>query len=212
MINNIELIKPLLLFPDEDTFYKVEIMQRRKENPDLSSNSKLVKVYFINSIEKLETILEKEIIPICDALNARAYIYLNSRSYEKVAFAALKQMVDCMMTHDYKSAKRAYNAACGKTCNGGEFKKWLFDVDVKRQDVVDELKKQIERVGGKVYANIPTKNGLHVISSVFNLHTFGINILALLNDKTCDEKQKEIYDIIAGIDIQKDNGTILYVA
>ena len=210
MINNFELIKSLLVFPDEDTFYKVEIMQRRKENPELSSNSKLVKAYFINSEEKLETILNKEIIPICDALNARAYIYLNQRSYEKVAFAALKQLVDCLYTRDYKSAKRAYNAACGKTCNGGDSKKWLFDVDVKRDDVLEELERIIGLVNGKVYATVPTKNGRHLITGVFNLHDYGIHVAAGLNSS--DEKKKEIYQIIADTEIQKDNGTILYVA
>ena len=210
MINNFELIKSLLVFPDEDTFYKVEIMQRRKENPELSSNSKLVKAYFINSEEKLETILNKEIIPICDALNARAYIYLNQRSYEKVAFAALKQLVDCLYTRDYKSAKRAYNAACGKTCNGGDSKKWLFDVDVKRDDVLEELERVIGLVNGKVYATVPTKNGRHLITGVFNLHDYGIHVAAGLNSS--DEKKKEIYQIIADTEIQKDNGTILYVA
>ena len=52
MINNLALIKTLIDFPDEDTFYKVEIIQRRKDNPDLPSNTKLIKTYFINDPEK----------------------------------------------------------------------------------------------------------------------------------------------------------------
>ena len=46
MVNNLELIKTLIDFPDEDTFYKVEVIIRRKDNPDLSSNTKLVKTYY----------------------------------------------------------------------------------------------------------------------------------------------------------------------
>ena len=71
MIDNLKLIESIIDFPDEDTFYKIEIIVRRKDNPDLTSNTKLVKTYYITDKEKLERVFEKEIKPICDALNAQ---------------------------------------------------------------------------------------------------------------------------------------------
>lgn len=207
MINNLELIKTLIDFPNEDTFYKVEVIIRRKDNPGLLSNTKLVKTYYITSAEKLDLLFEKEIKPICDVLNARASFYLNKRSFEKTAFASLKQTVDCIMTHDYKAVKRAYNSACGKTCNGGDDKRWLFDLDEKDEETVKLIKKFVEIVGGKVYAVIPTKHGYHVITSVFNLqnfwHMLEVNIAAEPSNTRLLTIQK--------MDIHKDNGTILYI-
>lgn len=209
MINNLALIKTLIDFPDEDTFYKIEIIQRRKDNPDLSSNTKLVKTYFINDPEKLDRVFEKEIKPICDALNARAMFYLNKRSFEKTAFAALKQLTDCLYTHDYKSAKRAYNVACGKTCNGGEGKRWIFDIDEKSEnDVIFNLLYDIiTGVGGKVYARVPTKHGEHVITSVFNLQSFKDK----LDAEILRHPDSHVLEVIKKTDIHKDNGTILYI-
>ncbi len=209
MINNLKLIESLIDFPDEDTFYKIEIIVRRKDNPDLTSNTKLVKTYYITDKDKLERVFEKEIKPICDALNARAMFYLNKRSFEKTAFAALKQLTDCLYTHDYKSAKRAYNAACGKTCNGGEGKRWIFDIDEKDENdnIFNILYDIITCVGGKVYARVPTKHGEHIITSVFNLQEYKDKLsVEILRHPT-----SHALEVIEKTDIHKDNGTILYI-
>jgi len=42
MTNNFELINDLLDFTQEDTFYFVQILKRRKENPLLSKSSVVV--------------------------------------------------------------------------------------------------------------------------------------------------------------------------
>lgn len=207
MINNLEIIKGLIDFPDEDTFYKVEIILRRKDNPDLSSNTKLVKTYYITDIDKFEHVFEKEIKPICDALNARASFYLNKRSFEKTAFAALKQTVDCLMAHDYKSVKRAYNSACGKTCNGGEGKRWLFDIDEKSDAIAELIEKMVAEVGGKTYGRVPTKHGIHVITSVFNYNDWRILLARMMAENPCSHE----LEAINVMDIHKDNGTILYI-
>lgn len=207
MIDNLKLIESLIDFPNEDTFYKIEIIVRRKDNPDLTSNTKLVKTYYITDKEKLERVFEKEIKPICDALNARASFYLNKRSFEKTAFASLKQTVDCIMTHDYKAVKRAYNSACGKTCNGGDGKRWLFDVDEKDEEIVNLIKEIVDEVGGKVYASVPTKHGYHVITSVFNLQDYKHEIDVRRSHDPLNSKLVTLQVM----DIHKDNGTILYI-
>lgn len=219
MINNLELIKGLIDFPDEDTFYKVDIIIRRKDNSDISSNSKLIKTYCINSIEKLDMLFENEIKPICNTLNARAYFYLNRRSFEKTAFATLKHLTDYIVTHDYKAAKHAYNHACGKTSINNESKRWIFDVDVKCIDIICHVDNNIIKAGGKIYAHIPTKNGFHIITNAFNLQNFNHLIETeesyLNSQKVSDSSiiENKLYriDILKNICIHKDNGTILYI-
>lgn len=206
MINNIELIKPLLVFPNDDTFYKIEIMQRRKEHPDLFTGTRLIKTYYIGCMEHFDNLFD-EIRGMCEFFGARAYIYLNPRSYEKVAFASLKQLCDCICCKDYKSARRAYNTACGKTCNGGENKKWLFDLDEKDNDIANQIDELVTSIGGTVYAHIPTKNGIHVITSVFNLKDYKLR----LDAKILERPTSHALEVIENMDIHKDNGTILYI-
>ena len=53
MINNIEIIKTLLEFNSQDEFYHLQVLKRKKENPELGSNSYVVKTYYVGSIEYL---------------------------------------------------------------------------------------------------------------------------------------------------------------
>ena len=41
-INNFELIKKLLNFDDSDKFYFIQIFKRRKDNPELKVNNKVI--------------------------------------------------------------------------------------------------------------------------------------------------------------------------
>lgn len=50
MINNLELILPLLEFLSEDDFYHLQIIKRKKEHPELGSNSYVVKTYYITPV------------------------------------------------------------------------------------------------------------------------------------------------------------------
>ena len=48
MIDNFELIKSLLKFESPDDFYHLQILKRKKENPELGSNSRVVKTYYVS--------------------------------------------------------------------------------------------------------------------------------------------------------------------
>src|SRR5690606_10096384 len=95
MLNNIEKILPLLEFKSEDDFYYLQILQRKKENSHLGSNSRVIKNYYITSIDYL---LERkdEIIALCDIFNARASLRLNKRSFKKVAFKTMQNIANTM--------------------------------------------------------------------------------------------------------------------
>ena len=101
MINNFEQIKNLLHFENEDIFYHLQILKRKKENPEIGRNSYLIKTYYVTSNEYLDKVKD-EIINLCDFNKARAYINLNPRSFEKTAFNTLKKISDIIMNKDYK--------------------------------------------------------------------------------------------------------------
>jgi hypothetical protein len=52
-VDCLELVIPFLIFDSEDDFYFLQILQRKKENENLGSNSRAVKNYYIKSVDRL---------------------------------------------------------------------------------------------------------------------------------------------------------------
>lgn len=192
MIDNFEQIKNLLVFESEDDFYFSQIIQRKKENPQVGSNSHVCKTYYIRKVEDLDYYKE-EMVNLATIHNARVGINLNRRSFEKCAFQTLRKITDQIMNKDYKSVRKAYNSVCGLHSNEAN-KKWIIDIDEKNIDVVDECIKVIEDINpigkSKVQSILETKNGYHIISSPFDVRGFSK---------------------VFKYDIHKDNPTILYI-
>lgn len=194
MIDNFEQIKSLMKFNSEDEFYFVQIIMRKKDNPDSkgsNNNSRLIKSYFISSVEKLEE-LKEEMIVLAKLYNARVCISLNKKSYEKCAFHMLKKVTDQILNKDFKSIRRAYNSVAGEFSTGD--KNWILDIDDKEQNPNEILGilESILPIGDKFIANIPTKNGYHLITKPFNIAEF---------------RNKWGHRL----DIHKNNPTILYI-
>lgn len=195
MINNKDLIRPFLKFNSADDFYHLQILKRKKENPELGSNSYVVKTYYISSLDYFDSKIN-EIIDICKVTNGRAMINLNKRSFEKIAFQTLRKVSDQIFNRDYKSIRKSYETVCGAYPNESD-KKWIIDVDTTDFGVVKELVdfiKVVEPTDGaddRIKAIIPSKNGFHIITSPFRLDVF---------------KTK-----FPDIDVHKDNPTNLYI-
>lgn len=199
MIDNFELIKPLLTFPNENVFYFLEIIQRKKENPQLERHAKLIRDYYLYSEDDLEK-LKPSIIENCEKYNARAYLRLNPRDAYRIALYTQKKIADLLLEGNYKAVQNAYPKVVGQhSWTGGELRKtWLIDLDDMWADtpMVDEIEKFINTlqpydVPNKVLARIPTKNGIHLITTPFN--------------------KKEFKDEYPETDLHTDNPTILYV-
>lgn len=193
MIDVFEQIKPILNFNSEDDFYYLQILQRKKENPQLGSNSRVIKNYYIGNIEYLEERYD-EIKTLCHQFNARAMLRLNKRSYRKVAFKTMQNIANSMSNGNYLSIKKSYDRACGDGHNDKN-KKWILDIDGEFDDVwlctLIEKINEIEPKGNKIITQLETKNGIHLITKPFRL-----DIL------------KESY---FEIDIHKDNPINLYI-
>jgi hypothetical protein len=192
-MDNLELILPLLKFESKDDFYYIQILQRKKENPQIGSNSKVVKNYYINSEQYL---LDKweEIKKLCDVFNARAMIRLNKRSFEKVAFKAMVNIANTISNREYQFLKASYDRACGLGHNDKN-KSWVLDIDEHKDfdwycNLVDFIH-NIKPVGDKVIGTIPSKSGKHIIAKPFDLRQFSIQY--------------------PDIDVHKDNTTNLYI-
>lgn len=193
MIDVFDKIKELLTFESEDDFYYLQILQRKKENPQIGSNSHVIKNYYIGSLEYLETRYD-EIKALCNYFNARAMLRLNKRSYSKVAFKTMQNIANSMSNGEYSFIKKSYDRACGNGHNDKN-KKWIIDIDGKCDDEflleIESFIKKCQPDGNKIITRLPTKNGVHLITKPFDLSTFNLTY--------------------PSIDIHKDNPINLYI-
>lgn len=191
-INNYNQILDHLHFESEDDFYFLQILKRRKDNPNLIVDVLVINTMYINSKEHL-ALLWGEIVSICKITNSRAYINLNKRSFEDLSLKVMKRMLDQMINKDYRNMAHAFATTAGK--HHAEIdKKWIVDIDgeeVKSLPRYLELINICEPMGAKIIDTIPTPNGLHIICNPFNIQEF--------------EKK-----VLTKTDIHKNNPTILY--
>ena len=174
MIDALDKIKPLLVFNSVDDFYYLQILQRKKENPQLGSNSRVIKNYYIKSPEYLEARYE-EIKDLCNFFNARAMLRLNKRSFSKVAFRTIQNVANSMSNGEYEFIAKSYDRACGK-CHNDENKTWIIDLDgIITDSYLCEVKTLINSsmpIGDKIIVELPTKNGMHLLTKPFDRRAF----------------------------------------
>ena len=165
MVNNIELIKPHLIFPNERSFYFIQIIKRKKENPEMTGYSLPVESFYIFSIEQLDRVMP-HIIEKCEQNRARAYIKMNTLDMQSVALETISVLTQEIRKENWKHISKALNSACG-ICgkqNGTE-KLYLVDIDSKDMDYIEEVKSyinQLEPVDNTEKINdIKNKNFFH---------------------------------------------------
>lgn len=203
MIDNLEKVLPFLQFDSEDDFYYLQILQRKKENPELGSNSRVIKNYYIRSQQHLLDRYD-EIKTLCKVFNARASIRLNRRSFEKVGFKSLENVANTMQNREYKHLMKSYDRACG-LLNNEKVKRWIVDIDKDEVIWLEQIINAIqpcEPSGDKILTQIPSKSGIHLITSPFNIQQF--------KDYFTDELSTYGMSYI-NLEIHKDNPTNLYL-
>ena len=198
MVNNIDIIKPLLKFDSLEEFYFIQVLQRSKENPDLGKNNHLVKAYYVYSLEYLDKRFD-EMKKLADTFNARIYIHLNRRNAKTISFEMMETLAHSMKSGQFYSLDNLYNSVCGKHASNRD-KTWIIDIDwvdfegnkaevANVMSLVEELQKETGRT--PMCEIIPTKNGVHLITHPFNSEKFG-----------------KVYPQLV---LHKNNPTILYI-
>lgn len=205
MIDNFKQIKTLLEFSSDDIYYHLQIIRRGKDHPELPAANRMIKAYFICNLEELDYV-EDEIKKLCEFFKARAYINLAPKSIKKTTMLQIKYLAERVYIGDYKKIWKSWNTCAGEI--KGEEPRWVVDIDHNVDDsnlepawgaIADfidyKCDPKIDPINvffdTKIVADIPTKNGYHLITTSFNLQQF-----------------KERYP---DIDVHKNNPTILYI-
>lgn len=198
MIDNLELIKPLLNYEKPGDFYMLYVLKRKKDQPegerDNHQSVRTIKSYCIESIAHLEKRYD-EIKQLCEMFKARAYIHVQKQNHFDVSLnmmVALAQRIQDGNTNQ----KGLFDSVVGQIKT--QEKRWIVDIDTKDENALLKIMKLVNGLrpeGNKIYSTIPTKNGYHLITGRFDVLEFN-KIMKLQGDVP---------------DIQKKNPTLLYL-
>jgi len=194
MINNIDLIKPLLNFSDEGDFYMLYVFKRKKDQPegekDNHQSVRTIKTYCIESLEYLDKRYD-EIKMLCEVFGARAYIHVQKQNHFDVSLNMMVALAQRIQDGNHKQ-KGLFDSVVGQIKT--KEKRWIVDLDTTDENEVVRMTKVINITrpeGDKLEAIIPTKNGYHFITKRFDVNMFE--------------------NVYPHVDIQKKNPTLLYL-
>jgi len=214
MIDNLEIIKPLLNFENKGDFYMLYVFKRKKDQPegekDNHQSVRTIKTYCIESVSHLEQRYD-EIKQLCEMFKARAYIHVQKQNHFDVSLNMMVALAQRIQDGNHKQ-KGLFDSVVGqiKTLE----KRWIVDIDSKNElylhEVMNHINNHCEPFNNKseihthtsagvvisydripkVIKMIPTKNGFHLITERFDVMEF-----------------KKRYP---EVDIAKKNPTLLY--
>ena len=208
MINNIELILPHFYFNEvNNMFMHCQIVQRAKDHKGEKVREGALKTYFIRSREHLERLMP-EIILLCEHYGARAYINIAGKDFDRLQKLMLVKLASDIHLGNIRNPRKCLNSAAGELKSRDP--KWVVDVDdismvnaitdklyelyaeawkKKGTDISVEALKEVGH--NYIYAEIPTKQGVHLIVKPFNVKAFS--------------------EVFPDVDIHKNSmGTLLY--
>jgi hypothetical protein len=210
MIDNLHLIKPLLNFEKTGDFYMLYVLKRKKDQPgeerDNHQSVRTIKTYCIESVDLLDRRYD-EIKQLCELFKARAYIHVQKQNHQDVSLSMMVALAE-RIRNGQANQKNLFDSVVGQIQT--HEKRWIVDVDGSQTPspmMMAYLEYQCQpitvvdfdeagfpvghKVGSKIEAIIPTKNGHHLITKKFDVMEF----------------RKKYPDV----DIQKKNPTLLYL-
>ena len=210
MVNNFEQIKSMFYFNEGDNmFFHCQIVSRAKDHKGENKKVKegAIKTYFIRSREHLDS-LKDEIILLCEHYGARAYINVAGKDFKSLQTLMLLKLANDIHQGVVRNPRKCLNSAAGELKS--RIPKWIVDIDdISLKDSIKdrlfELYAQAYSSKGtnisvetikavshlNIFAEIPTKNGLHLIVRPFNTKVFN--------------------EFFPNVDIHKNSmGTLLY--
>jgi competence protein ComGF len=195
VIDNIEIIKPLIEFKNIGDFYMLYILKRKKDQPEGERSNhqsvRTIKSYPIDSLEYLEKRYD-EIKQLAEFFRARVYIHVQKQNHKDVSLNMISEIVS-RYQNGRINQRNIFDSVVGKLKTYES--RWIVDIDSQDDNIVDGISDVINNhcspvSGNKIIAKIPTKSGHHLISHRFDVMEF----------------KKHYPDV----DVQKKNPTLLY--
>lgn len=175
MIDNIDLVRPLLNFEEEGDFFMLYVMVRKKDQPegerDNHQSVRTIKTYCVKSPEYLERRYD-EVRALCEHFRARAYIHVQRQNHRDVSLEMMVELAN-RIKNGVTDQRGLFDSVVGQVRT--REKRWVVDVDSKDPEylraVADALR-AARPEGPKVLATLPTRSGHHLITTRFDVAEF----------------------------------------
>lgn len=197
IVDNFDRIGEIMDFDDENTFYWVQIIKRRKDNPEIDDDYTQYGSYCFYSYESLLK-AKDDLIKTSHVHNARIVLWVNRRDIKELGLYMAQVTLEYIQSKQYKALPRTFEHTCGKHRKKGIDTYYIVDVDSKDPQYLNKITELIYKNAPKDFELriiLPTIHGYHIICTGFNLSKFGDECVINNIDKP---------------DIHKDNPTVLY--
>lgn len=167
-IDNFDLVKRIMNYQSDDDVYFVQIIKRKKDNPNMyfaHNACDYLTYYLFKSIEEFES-KKDEIKTICKKTNSRAYIYLNKRSADAVNNYATNVLRDRFLRHRNEKHLLGHEVefAAGQSKDWPDREICFLDIDSNDENIYKEVVSQLNINNIKPLATYrSTNNGWHII-------------------------------------------------
>ena len=167
-IDNFDKVANALNISDPDQFYFVQIIRRKKDNPNAKFHyAEYPKSWDVHNAQELMAIKD-EIKKLCTLYNARAYIRLNPRSHKLTDANAAEMIKRSLRTNCSLNTEIAHAMAAGHSFktrrHTRDFPVSMIDIDTTNKSIQQKVLNQLQQNGIQVLFTYETLNGgLHIV-------------------------------------------------
>lgn len=196
MINNFPRIAGLMAryFFDQCVsrkyFFHIQVLQRRKDNPSISSGDIRLYTKNVRDLDELSDCMG-EVVDICEREKARAYINVAPKPFNAFNRALMSRLATWIQFFGHQDPAQLCTALYEEL--EPEVKVWVINIDSKETEYINSIIYSIhkaikeERVKMNesfglsltevkqhewLYGKIPTPNGVHLLTTPFDLEMF----------------------------------------
>jgi hypothetical protein len=234
-INNFDQITGMMDFSIPNTMYFIQILKRRKDNPEMPTGVKVIRNYYIHSVDDMSR-LQPFIVQECNDNNARAYINPNRLNTVNISLNTLKVIVDEMLISHKTNDGKWILPDANTIIEGHRFSEIQKAIDSVSNNLVSETSiRRIEKAHSTACGNhhseprkkwvvdIDTKDGdiiqfiIDYINALYLESKSDNKILASIPTKNglhliCEGfNMKKFMDKFPDMTVTKNSPTILYI-
>lgn len=204
IIDRLEILKKFINL-NKNEFLFIQIIKRRKDNPDLKFSEVMMKSFYVNSINDIIKYIPR-IEEICDKENARAYVRLNPQDYTEASIRCIEYIAENIRKGTSNKNYRAWDSICGKKRLDKSLTYRVIDLDSEHLHLKSEILLKLEEFFSSkkldpkdCYIINPTKTGSHIITKRFDKR-----IIGSINEELSEKG-------IPNIKVMEDCTTLLYL-
>jgi len=179
-----EFAKSLLLecLKGPDYHMRGSIIQRKKDNPEMKKDAKVLKRYTFDKPEDFDN-YKDEILEYVERYNARFYLNPNVKSYQTVALETLQKIAELLIQRNYEAVKNAYDSVGDSNAGIKTYRLWLIDIDMTEETKssgLADLLLYFHELGTYIHIT-PTPNGYHLLVSPHKRNSGEIDNIEIKN-------------------------------